>query len=127
MGMTRRIRHYATAMLAVVAVWQVGSLIHLATETHALRSHGLIVHVEEGHSHGDGSGHDHDTDDGHDTEHECGVLIALAAARTMISGSAPDVFPDAVDPLIASTPAIECWKSTGELYRLSPSHSPPRA
>lgn len=133
--MKRMIRHrsrIAVGMTAIFALWQLGALIHFATVTHTLCPHGQVVDAsghDHGHHHGAGDGDHHggDGDHQHHGHDDCQVVSALTSARTLMSDS-PDLEFLQLESGSTEQPAVhEKLQTRLEIYRLSPSNSPPSA
>jgi len=118
----KRTGQIARLLLALFALWQGSTLLHLALVPHALCPEGgEAVHVDhDGHP-----THDHKED--HSTHHGCRHLLLLIHSNT-IQADGPPAIEDAHQSAIAAEPMTTAPRpSSRELYLLSPSNSPPAA
>lgn len=119
MGMKKQ--YIPLLLLTLFVLWQVDSLVHLLVIPHAVCEHGKVVDSESGSEH---SEHNHGKK--RSNHRGCGVLSALTSAETRVSdppcpiSMARVVKTDAAFVFVKPIP----WRK-GEIFEMSPSHSPP--
>jgi hypothetical protein len=118
----RRAEITAKLLLALFALWQTSTLLHLALVPHALcPDGGEVVHV------------DHDGEPTHDHENEhsrhdgCRHLVLLTHSNTIQADGPPEVAADDSDEIVFQPSVVSPQTPSREIYRLAPSHSPPTA
>jgi hypothetical protein len=107
-------------MLSAFVLWQLGSLAHLVLDTHVILEDGAVADLD--HRTGEPireSSSDNPTDNG------CPVLNQLISANTMASQDVAGITLDHIGATVAEVQLEELVLSEAELYRISPSNSPP--
>ena len=119
---SQRTNKIAGPLLALFALWQTSSLLHLALVPHTLCPEGgEAVHVDH-----DGEP-THDHEDEHSTHEGCRHLVLLTTSNTTQVDGPPEIAAaDQAEAAAEAETSAPRW-SNRELYHLSPSHSPPVA
>jgi len=118
--MRLRARRFGQLLLALLALWQGTTLLHLALVPHAVCPDGgealdLGADGEPIHDHED----DHSRHDG------CRHIVLLTHTNTVLGSGQPEIAGAVLAEVAAAPLPAPAPSSRRELYRLSPSHSPP--
>jgi hypothetical protein len=128
--MTTYRRRIAVALTVVFSLGQIGALIHFATVAHAICPHGQVVDADGlglGRPGGPGSGNHGPDGHNHEGHDDCPVVAAITMARALASGY-PVLPLFQLEMVPTEQPTIwEQLRSQKDIYRESPSNSPPPA
>jgi len=117
---TRTNRIASQVLLAAFALWQVGALVHLTHDTHVILADGSVADVD------DHTGERHRESEGcAPRDGCCPVLSQLTTANTMASQDVIAVLVDLAESARAEFRYEDVVPSQIDLFRLSPSNSPP--
>lgn len=118
-------KRIAWTLLGLFLAWQASALLHVALVSHAVGPHGHAVHHEDDADHHD---HEHQSTpcDREDSPFcDCQWIHFLTSASTLVGdGSPPTLAAEASE--ITASPLAWLFRPTGrEIFRISPSNSPP--
>ena len=110
----------ALAMLTAMALWQASTFAHLLLIPHEILYGGTIIAFDPQ------TGEEiPDVGDPESGDSECPFLAKITTARSMASADVVGIAPIDLAARLEPTDPLVAPRAAAELYRLSPSHSPP--